>query len=591
MLAVATALAFLLPAAGADAATIGFDPDFGSGGPVLTPLGTPIGAADARANAIVPVNGGQLVAGGYVRDGRNNKFALARYNADGSLDTSFGTNGSVLTQVGLGEGSDDEMKALVVQPDGKLVGAGFSATGQSLFALARYNADGSLDTTFNPNANPIFNPKGTVLTGLGNASVARASALLLQPDGKLIAGGFARQSTTSVFALVRYNADASLDTTFGSGGKVLTPVGTGTFAAIRSMLLQADGKIVVAGIASAAGNTKFALARYNANGTLDTTFGSGGIVLTQVGQANATLNALVSDDSGGFVAAGSAQNGEGNVFALARYTANGTLDTTFGSGGTVLTPIGADNGATANALITDAQQLVAGGVASDGGVAQFAFARYDSDGSLDTTFNSSGTLMTPIGDGNLSAANALMLVDGRLLAAGYATNGGGQEFTLARYTDLPEVPGPGGGPAGPTASSCFQRLKVTICPGAPAAKAAVAHCRLQTKSVRMSRAGRVKVRLKCDAAARGTLSLSTRAAHKKSKKSKKKTRKLNVARSSFSLGKAASKTISVKLSKTARHMITSKKRLRVRVTVSARPDPAVKAAVTSASLTIRAAKR
>jgi uncharacterized delta-60 repeat protein len=589
----ASAAACVTLPASVHAATVGFDPAFGSGGPVLTSLGTPIGSADARANGVVHLADGRLVLGGYARDGRNNKFALARYNADGSLDTSFGSNGSVLTQVGLGEGSDDELKALAVQPDGKLVGAGFAATGQSQFALARYNADGSLDTTFNPHGAPGTGTPGTVLTSLGNASVARASSLVLQPDGKMVVAGFARVSATSEFALARYNPDGSLDTTFGTGGKVLTPIGAGGFAAVRSLVLQAGGTIVAAGIASA-DHDKFALARYKPDGSLDSTFGSSGIVLTQVGQGDALLNALITDDSGRLVAAGSALDAQGNDFALARYTANGSLDASFGTGGKVLTPVGADHGAAASALTTDAGRLVAGGVATDGGVSQFAFARYDASGALDTTFDSNGTLLTPIGDGGLAAANAVTLIGNQLLAAGYAKNGGGQVFALERYADLPGVAvAPVGPPAGSPASSCFHRLQVVVCPGTSKAQASTARCRVQSKSVRMSRKGRVKVRVTCDAAAKGTVTLKTgkkSSAHKKTKKGKKgkkRSRKLTVARGSFSLSKAASKTLNLKLSKAARRAIKSKKRLRVRVTVSARGDGAVKAAVATKSLTIK----
>src|SRR2546421_1248679 len=228
-----------VPAAGAY--PMALDPSFGSGGTFLTPIGTALGANDARANALALQPGGKLVAAGYAREFRSNKFALARYNPDGSLDTSFG-NGTGIVETAvtpLAVGPEDEIRSLVVQGDGKLVAAGSAAAvaNDEWFVLARYNADGSLDKTFNPNPSAtdtcpgsqlLFGCKGVVAIqpgGTGTTNVARS--LIVQADGKYVLGGFGRVGGVSKFTLVRYNANGSLDTTFGSSGKVLTAVGTG----------------------------------------------------------------------------------------------------------------------------------------------------------------------------------------------------------------------------------------------------------------------------------------------------------------------------------------------------------------------------
>src|SRR5262245_54163007 len=152
----------------------------------------------------------------------------------GALDTTFGTGGKVRTSVGPG---DSEALALVRQPDGKLVAAGFASNGSTDdFALARYNANGTLDTSFGSG--------GKVLTAIGSSHDG-ISALVRQPDGKLVAAGWSATAVGQVFALARYNPNGSLDTSFGSGGKVTTAIGS-SFDLVFALALQPDGKLVAA---------------------------------------------------------------------------------------------------------------------------------------------------------------------------------------------------------------------------------------------------------------------------------------------------------------------------------------------------------
>src|SRR5439155_421071 len=165
------------------------DPSFGAGGQVSTPI---LSGYDG-ASAVVVQPDGKLVAAGHADNANNATFALVRYNAAGSLDTSFGTGGKVTTAIG---STDDEVLALVLQPDGKLVAAGFTASaGNTAFALVRYNADGSLDTSFGTG--------GKVTTSIGSVD-DKAIALVLQPDGKLVAAGYSYNGTDTDFALARY---------------------------------------------------------------------------------------------------------------------------------------------------------------------------------------------------------------------------------------------------------------------------------------------------------------------------------------------------------------------------------------------------
>ena len=350
------------------------DQGFGSGGVVTTALGV-----EAYANAVVQQHDGKLVTAGNVSNGgppSNDDFLLVRYNLDGSLDTGFGphtvfgTPGTVETDI---NNSLDYAKALVLQPDGKLVAAGLADSGSNPdfpyyskadFALARYNADGSLDGSFGVG--------GKVITDVNSGSLDYLRALVLQPDGKLVAAGLTANGK-GAFGLVRYNADGSLDETFGVGGKLITNITSNTVDYPEALALQPDGKLVAAGF-TGNGTNGFALVRYNADGSLDTSFGVGGKVTTDIGSSDASAHALLLQPNGKLVAAG---NSNGN-FALVRYNPDGSLDGGFGNGGTVTTAFTTGAIVTPIALGIQADgKLVAAGtnyVVNDGELTQVAFA-------------------------------------------------------------------------------------------------------------------------------------------------------------------------------------------------------------------------
>ena len=279
-------------------------------------------------------------------------FALARYNSDGSLDTTFDGDGFVTTAIDSGF----KDKALAIQSDGKIVAVGVELVGADQnFALIRYNSTGTLDAAFDGD--------GIVTTDFGPSS--GAADVAIQADGKIVGAGFVIDAGVHKFAVARYNSNGSLDTTFGTGGLVTTAVGS--LAEAAAVAIQADGKIVAAGGTDGEAET-FVLIRYNSTGTLDTTFGTGGIVTIALGSAFAHDVAIQAD--GKIVAAG----GE---FALARFNSAGSLDNTFGTGGRVFTAIGSASEAKALAIQPDGK-IVAAGVefvgAFDG---NFALARYD----------------------------------------------------------------------------------------------------------------------------------------------------------------------------------------------------------------------
>jgi uncharacterized delta-60 repeat protein len=363
-------------------------------------------------------------------------FALARYNPDGTLDPSFGTGGKVTTGFA---GGFAGARALALQPDGKLVAVGMVETAMTrAFALARYNPDGTLD--------PTFGIGGKVTSDLPG-SKAEAAAVVLQADGKLVAAGNTVTGDTSDFdfALARYNPNGTLDLTFGTTGKVTTDIAGGSFDRAAALALQPDGKLVAAGNTVTGANSDFALARYDTNGALDTTYGAAGKVTTDIAGRSNLASALAVQPDGKLVAAGSAL-ADNLDFALARYNSNGTLDTTFGTGGTVTTDI-ADGPDRAAALILQPDgKLVAAGDAETGGstdapVRYFALARYNPNGTPDPAFGTDGKVTTDIAEGFAEAEALVLQPDGKLVAAGdalvLAGAGGNTDFALARYDSGP----------------------------------------------------------------------------------------------------------------------------------------------------------
>jgi uncharacterized delta-60 repeat protein len=308
-------------------------------------------------------------------------------------------------------------------------------------------APGDLDPTFNAlGAIPGVVVVDVDPVGPVPEDFDRAAAMVIQPDGKIVVGGAAG----SRFALIRLNSDGSLDSTFGVGGKVFTNGISGELTALA--LQPLDGKIVAVGHNSSA-PFQFVVIRYNANGSPDTTFdGDGdndGVILTPFPGGQAFATAVVLQDDGKIVVAGSA----GADVALARYTSNGSLDNGFGPDltGQIVTDFGAEE--SVHAAVLQGDKIVVGGMrrvtivgppASNPG--DFFLARYDTSGDVDGTFGSSGLVTTDfsdlrpayVGDSSDIVTGLAVQPDGKIVAAGYfeQDNGGGDAFLLARYDAL-----------------------------------------------------------------------------------------------------------------------------------------------------------
>ncbi|MDP1677509.1 MAG: T9SS type A sorting domain-containing protein [Bacteroidota bacterium] len=401
---------------------------------------------------------------------------------DGALDITFNSTGKVITPTGLYL-TTSERTSMALQADGKIVVAGPKFNGVSGdfdYVVARYNSSGALDNTFGTSGSVI-----TVVSSQGGFP----NSIAIQDDGKILVAGFSQHpSTSNDFAVVRYNSNGTLDSTFDSDGKTNTDftttndkgnsvaiqadgkivvageVGTdgfgvvrynsngavdstfdvdgkvqtnlvGTGAIGRGVAIQADGKIVVAGSVHNGLNYDFALVRYNSNGTLDNTFNFNGIVTTEVGLSTDEGNSVAIQGDGKILVAGSSNNGVDEDFALVRYNTNGTVDSTFDSDGRVTTAFGTSYDIGRSVVIQADGKILVAGFMYNGVNTDFAVVRYTSTGALDSTFDSDAKVTTEVGSSvNDIANNVALQSDGKIVVAGYTYNGADYDFAVVRYT-------------------------------------------------------------------------------------------------------------------------------------------------------------
>jgi uncharacterized delta-60 repeat protein len=408
------------------------DSTFSTDGKVTTDFG---GRGDFGYSMALQPDGKIVVAGGssdYSQPCCNHDIALARYNDDGSLDTSFDADGKVITGFGgnVYGNTHEVANSVALQPDGKIVVAGYSAS----FSSSGGNADFAL-VRYNSNGSldTTFHMDGRLTTDFGNSDEGGA-AVLIQPDGKILVAGRHFDGTSNNFALARYNPNGSLDTTFDMDGKVTTDIG-GFADSGEAMVLQSNGKVLVAGHSNNGTDIDFALVRYNSDGSLDTTFDNDGKLTTDFGFDDYGDSLLLQANDRIIVVGNSSSNdGDNYDRALARYTSNGLLDPTFDLDGQIIPVVGSNSyeSASAAALQPDGKIFVTGRTGSG---SDFALIRYNSDGSLDPTFGTNGKVTTSIGVSEDYAEAIALKPDGKVIVAGESDGvSTDYNFALVRYS-------------------------------------------------------------------------------------------------------------------------------------------------------------
>jgi uncharacterized delta-60 repeat protein len=403
----------------AQAADGNLDPTFGNGGTVVTDFNS---STDWLSRIAVQPDG-KIVAIGDTHP--SHKGALARYNPDGTLDATFGNGGKVVTVANVRESAN----GLLILPDGKILISGsieLPSSYDTSFALLRFNSDGSVDSSFGNG--------GIVTTNVGPDD-DYAYAIALQSDGKIVAAGRRgihfnpTEQRKGHVALARYNPDGSLDATFGNGGKVENDFGQGLESYAIQLMIQPDGKLIIAG----EGSYYFLVARYNINGTLDTTFAGNGFRFASFSNSwDGARDALLQPDGKIVLVGWCILNSPYDSFAMARFNSDGSFDQSFGNDGKVLMVDQGDLNAVA--LQNDGKLIALGNYNSTD--SPFVLLRFNANGSLDTTFGDSGTVTTSFGGATAQGVALAFQADGKLLAAGLTSSDSyfhNSDFALARY--------------------------------------------------------------------------------------------------------------------------------------------------------------
>lgn len=390
------------------------DPDttFGTNGGVITD----VGVGYDRAEGVAVQSDGKIVVAGETKwndaDGDFPRMTLIRYDAVGALDLTFGLGGVVTTSAIATKTS--YAQAIVLQPDGKIVvaGEGTNAAGtNSDVIVARFNTDGSLDASFGTG--------GITTTAIGPGNDYGRS-VALQGDGKIVVGGWGHDGSSFVGRVLRYDSNGTLDTGFGSGGIATLPTSKDGNNGMRAgVALQSDGKIVWAGRDTVGGYGQFAVVRLDATGTLDSGFGTSGLTTTDISSGHDYANNVVIQGDGSIVLGGFA-HGASKDKAIVRYDTNGALDTGFGTGGIATAAVQGRADAHHSGLTLQSDgKIVWAGNTPGAGNPQFAVMRYDTSGVLDATFGTGGLATMQVGGFDVGQGVAVA-PDGDIIVVGHA---------------------------------------------------------------------------------------------------------------------------------------------------------------------------
>ena len=391
------------------------DGDFDANGSVITTItsGTDL------ANSVVVQPDGKIVvtgtSGSSVFSSDPSDYSTVRYLSDGSLDPSFGTNGMVTTSLG----PNDNATSIVLQSDGKIIVGGSSngITALQAFAIVRYNQDGSIDNSFS-----TVNGSGVFFGPLGDCK-----AIALQSDGKIVAAGTADNASDD-FVVARYNTDGTIDNTFGTTGVVTTDFG-GLEDFARSIAIQTDGKIIVAGSSNNGLDFDMAVVRYNLDGSLDNSFSINGMVTADFGNGDCGASKVLIQPNGKIVTTGSTLNDFQtiSVNGLVRFNSDGTLDNSFGVSGKVVGNV--EGGGRSSVLQPDGKILLVSSFIS------FTISRFNPDGTFDTDFGINGIVHEDIGIVDKSRCSSCALQpDGKIILVGSGQVVlGDDDFAVARF--------------------------------------------------------------------------------------------------------------------------------------------------------------
>jgi uncharacterized delta-60 repeat protein len=439
---------------------------------------TDFGADDNQAIALTIDKNDKIVVAGFATQNDHFDFALARYNTNGTLDDSFGKGGLQTTNFG---NTDDFCQSVIVQDDGKIIAAGYNydyVTAEFKIAIVRYNNDGTLDKSFGSNgklnsesgfavpngaaiqkdgklvmiAKPAdyvllrYNTDGTLDNSFGTEgtvglgfSLFELNDLTIQNDQKILIAGHG-PFFNSDFLLARFTANGEIDNTFSGNGQLLTDFGSSSDF-LSSIVVQADGKIIAGGVTQNSENSNsIALSRYSSEGVPDKQFGKSGRLTDQFRQGLTTYNTSALQADGKLIAAGSVWNGIDFDFVIARYNASGDLDHSFNVKGYQTIDFKSNNDYINSVTIQKDGKIIAAGYSGTNTSSGFAITRINTNGSIDKSFGEDGKMTTHF-NGNVDIAYGVSLQkDEKIIVTGSSqlefdeeTNRFSSDFIIARY--------------------------------------------------------------------------------------------------------------------------------------------------------------
>jgi uncharacterized delta-60 repeat protein len=414
------------------------DLTFGTNGRVTTPVSQ---GSDFANVIVVQADNKILVAGRYQQKPLPGTIfidsvysELVRYNPNGTIDNTFGTNGKATLPNNISDSND--AWAMTVQNDGKILVAGYGGLGG--FFIARFTTNGALDLTFNGNgivkkffrSSQNLSPDSDVIY-----------SILVQNDGKIIVAGRTIEfsAVNSLIGLARFNADGSFDVSFGNQGRVIKQVNANKSIDIRSISLQSNNKILIAGyqFVNVFGNVTqrdMVILRYNSIGIIDSSFANNGVLVTP--NCDAFSIKVLSNDKivvGGSVDIDTIQKTK--AFALFQYTTNGILDNTFGTNGKVVSEIRNNCFATDMIVQKDNKILLAGAGPNTVNNSDFIMARYNVNGSFDNSFGTNGQSVIIAADYWLEYFRMALQNDGKIVVSHTYNSANKYNFVVSRYNN------------------------------------------------------------------------------------------------------------------------------------------------------------
>lgn len=405
------------------------DPTFGVQGRVISHEG--------RAMSIAVQADGKLVTAGQCAY-PNIDFCIVRYTKSGTLDTAFGNGGKVVTAIGTGW---DFALRIKVQADQKLLVAGYCAVDVSWrICLARYLPDGTLDMTFGQTGQLIL----FIVSGTGYSVNDQVRALELAPDGKILVGGTCLGGTGEFdFCIARLLPNGDFDMSFGVGGRKLIALGDSSDSAY-GIQVQSDGKVLLGGTCQVGLKNVFCTTRLLANGQLDIEFNGSGRTLTAIAGTDDWANSVLVQSDGKILLAGRCVVLGDRKPCMVRYLSTGALDLSFGVNGKVVT-LTASVGEVSTALIQSDGQIVFGSSCSTASGTAFCVARYLQNGAISSVFGLDGLAVVLIGSGNANGFSAqaewaTIQSDGKIVLAGDCLNDLTFNACLVRLKNGPHDP-------------------------------------------------------------------------------------------------------------------------------------------------------